>query len=361
MYNTMSSNPKLMNCTVCGNRGANGAIASIALTTPELVNCLVVGNTASSRGAGMFNYNGSLATLDNCTFSGNSAFTGGGISNVDGSTRQTIALLNNCILWGNSADSGTDEAAQISSGVITPSLDYSCVQGWTGSLGGEGNIGLDPLFTASPVSSWTGDATYDPATVQTTFTDENATWGVNELSGKFLNPDVTQALQSAIVGNTATTVTVWGDFAWLGTVTAQYRVTDYRLPSGSPCVDAGDNEAVPSDTHDLDGDGITDEPIPADLAGSPRFVDDVATTDTGKGTPPIVDMGALEYPSADFDGNGNVDLDDFTTLGRCLAGSDEPVPPAGCHQTDFANGDLDGDNDVDLADFAVFQEAFTGP
>ena len=32
-----------------------------------------------------------------------------------------------------------------------------------------------------------------------------------------------------------------------------------------------------------------------DLDGNPRFVDDPATTDTGYGDPPIVDMGAYEY------------------------------------------------------------------
>jgi len=46
-------------------------------------------------------------------------------------------------------------------------------------------------------------------------------------------------------------------------------------------VDAGDNTAVPA--------GIT-----TDLAGQPRFVDDPKVPDTGRGTPPIVDMGAYE-------------------------------------------------------------------
>ena len=56
---------------------------------------------------------------------------------------------------------------------------------------------------------------------------------------------------------------------------------DLRLEFGSPCIDAGDNGAVP--------DGIT-----TDLDGLPRFVDDPDVPDTGNGTPPIVDMGAYE-------------------------------------------------------------------
>ena len=60
---------------------------------------------------------------------------------------------------------------------------------------------------------------------------------------------------------------------------------DYRLAAGSPCIDAGDNTAVPA--------GIT-----TDLDGNPRFVDDPSTIDSGNGDPPIVDMGAFEFQGA---------------------------------------------------------------
>jgi hypothetical protein len=62
---------------------------------------------------------------------------------------------------------------------------------------------------------------------------------------------------------------------------AQPGADDLRLGFGSPCIDAGDNDAVP--------DGIT-----TDLDGNPRFQDDPDVKDTGNGTPPIVDMGAYE-------------------------------------------------------------------
>jgi hypothetical protein len=58
--------------------------------------------------------------------------------------------------------------------------------------------------------------------------------------------------------------------------------SDFHLQSGSPCIDAGSNSAVPT--------GVT-----TDLAGNPRFIDDPCTADTGAGTPPIVDMGVFEY------------------------------------------------------------------
>jgi hypothetical protein len=64
---------------------------------------------------------------------------------------------------------------------------------------------------------------------------------------------------------------------------------DYRLLPGSPCIDAGDNNSVPQDIADLDGDGNTTEPIPFDLDGNPRIVDG---NNDGKS---VVDMGAYEY------------------------------------------------------------------
>jgi hypothetical protein len=72
---------------------------------------------------------------------------------------------------------------------------------------------------------------------------------------------------------------------------------DLHLTAGSPCIDAADNDAVPPDACDLDGDGDTNEPIPWDADSHPRFLDVWTVPDTGNGTPPIVDMGAYEHPN----------------------------------------------------------------
>ncbi len=63
---------------------------------------------------------------------------------------------------------------------------------------------------------------------------------------------------------------------------------DLRISAGSPCIDAGDNISNPLEA--------------TDFKGGPRQFDDPATSDTGLGTPPIVDMGAHEW--ADCNGNG---------------------------------------------------------
>ncbi len=119
---------------------------------------------------------------------------------------------------------------------------------------------------------------------------------------------------------------------------------DFRLSSGSPAIDAGDNEAVPADTGDLDEDGDFEEPIPFDLYGNPRFADDPGTDDTGNGTPPIVDMGACEFHVclADLDGDNDTDQAD---LGILLA-------DWGCTGGDCV-GDLNGDGNTDQVDLGI--------
>ena len=59
---------------------------------------------------------------------------------------------------------------------------------------------------------------------------------------------------------------------------------NFRLTGFSPCIDAGDNEAVPLG-------------VATDLDGNARFFDDPGTIDTGMGVAPIVDMGPYELGS----------------------------------------------------------------
>ncbi|MCH7885978.1 MAG: hypothetical protein IIC01_12125 [Planctomycetes bacterium] len=79
----------------------------------------------------------------NCTFSKNRASqTGGGIHDELGRIRVV-----NSILWGNSVRGAFGESEQIHfARPETFDVNHSCVQGWTGALGGQGNTGNDPLF-----------------------------------------------------------------------------------------------------------------------------------------------------------------------------------------------------------------------
>ncbi|MHC4528467.1 MAG: choice-of-anchor Q domain-containing protein, partial [Planctomycetota bacterium] len=150
MYNDAAS-PTMINCIFAGNsRGeevggcvyCGGGAMYNDDSSPTLINCTFSGNLSfNTQGGAMRNF-GSSPTLINCTFSANSSNRyGGGIYSDAGSP-----TLINCILWGNMDRDGIDESAQIHTDTGTAIVDYSCIQGLTGALGGTGNIADDPLF-----------------------------------------------------------------------------------------------------------------------------------------------------------------------------------------------------------------------
>ena len=143
----------LHHCHLRGNTTSweGGAIYDWSVQV-ELSNCLFAGNVAQSDGGAIFS---DLSEVDavNCTFSGNeSAWRGGAFYNYVG-----VGLeIGNCILWANSDQTGSGETAQVfnnPSNLVT--IDHSCVQGWTGSFGGTGNIGDDPQFVDPLVGDFT--------------------------------------------------------------------------------------------------------------------------------------------------------------------------------------------------------------
>ena len=85
----------------------------------------------------------------NCTVIANHA------ANVAGGVYVSSHTLHisNTIIWGNTHDEGegetvSPEGAQllVRLSVAVATVDYCCVQDWSGDLGGTGNIGSDPLF-----------------------------------------------------------------------------------------------------------------------------------------------------------------------------------------------------------------------
>ncbi|MHC4426964.1 MAG: right-handed parallel beta-helix repeat-containing protein, partial [Planctomycetota bacterium] len=229
--NNDRSSPTITNCKFIGNAAFDwgGAIRNIYFCKPIITNCVLSGNSADDGGA-MFYWFGCNPTIINCTFAGNSAHNGNALASnhhVQGSLN--YINLTNCIL----ADGGNEV---FTGGNSTITVTYSNVQdGYPGT----GNIDADPCFV-SP--GYWADANDPNIVVEPN--DPNAVW---------------------IEG-------------------------DYQLKAVSPCVDAGDNNSVPADTADVDGDGNTTEPIPWDLDGNPRIVD---RNNDGNA---VVDMGAFEAP-----------------------------------------------------------------
>jgi hypothetical protein len=123
------------NCVFSNNFNGYGGGIYNRFGDITLINCLLVGNCATYEGGGIHSTSGNL-TLINCTLCDN---IGGG---MNGNPWYTYVTLTNCIFSNNG---GTSEYEQIGRGIFT--INYSCIQGWTGNLGGIGNIDVDPDFS----------------------------------------------------------------------------------------------------------------------------------------------------------------------------------------------------------------------
>ncbi|MFI4897468.1 MAG: GC-type dockerin domain-anchored protein, partial [Phycisphaerales bacterium JB059] len=210
-----------------------------------MVNCAVAGNGAYLDGGGAF-FDGDVS---NCTIVANrSGRSGGGLqANPSG-----VGIVGNCVLTMNQAGLSGDN---LSGSYLQ--IAFSIVEGGLGDVDGvagvdyidDQNLDIDPGFVAPPDDG--GDGFGDVVTT----------------------PDVDE-----------------GAHDFLG---------DLRLALGSPAIDAGNNFVLPLDDNDADGDGRTLEPIPFDLDGNDRIVDDPMTVDTGfvgdgEGVAGV-DIGAYEF------------------------------------------------------------------
>jgi len=391
MGNLHLSNPTVANCAFTGNTAeySGGGMVNYGLSCPTVTDCEFSENTSFHRGGGLTNlwmssptvgyctFIDNLATSDydegrgggladniwcqsvifNCTFTGNmtgSEGHGGGMSVHDFST----TIVTDCVFTENSAAGGAGlfsdtQAAPTVIGCtfVDNTAGYTGgggVQNWTAEL-----TVINCLFHNNTAGSWGGGGIQNDYVGTTTAV--NCTIALNEASGYgggVSNYEGTVFLSNCIVwansapsspqiGGPATVMysCVEGGYEGEGNIDAEPLFVgpdsdDFQISSGSPCIDAADNTAVPED-------------ITTDLDGNPRFVDDPDTEDTGNGQPPIVDMGAYEYQGepcpADFDDDGDVDTADLLYLLGAWGTGD---------------GDVDGDGDTDAADLLTLLAAW---
>ena len=151
IYNEDNCNPSITKCTFNSNNAQHGgAIYNYSNCNPIILNTIFSENSAQYGGA--IKNSEARATIINCTLTKNYADLGGGIWNAWNGTSELL----NCILWHNTDRDGTSEAAQIDgvpplplmSPIAQPvtTVNYCCIEGLTGTLGGTGNIADDPLF-----------------------------------------------------------------------------------------------------------------------------------------------------------------------------------------------------------------------
>ncbi|MCP4592465.1 MAG: hypothetical protein GY842_17160, partial [bacterium] len=287
MCNRPYSSPTLTNCTFTGNLTNHNGGGMISYSSPTLNNCTFSGNSADWNGGGMLNYSDSSPTLNNCTFTGNSAdWNGGGMYNYSSSS------MTNCTFTGNSADDdggGMCNYSSSSSTVLT-NCTFNENTAWDNG-GGMFNV---------------GDATL----TNCTFSGNSA---VERGGGMYSSGEVTlnncimwwnyptQIDGGSLITSSCAIQPDW-DYWSSSALYPMLTQTAHLTSSSAMCVDAGDNSHLPADTDDLDNDGNVTEPMPFDIDGDSRFMDDPDVPDTGQGTPPIVDIGADEFVDSDSDG-----------------------------------------------------------
>jgi hypothetical protein len=160
-------------CRLQGNSaGESGAaLFQMGNAKAQLWSSMISGNKAGCDGAAVYcdlfeSMGGQgYCTIVNCTIAANSAFKHGGGVNCIVTGRDWFSLVNS-ILWGNKDESGlgtetaqirfsergsgtgdtTSASQQTTEGTTPAAIQYCCVHGWTGHLGGQGNTGADPMF-----------------------------------------------------------------------------------------------------------------------------------------------------------------------------------------------------------------------
>ncbi|MBM4103936.1 MAG: hypothetical protein FJ263_07780 [Planctomycetes bacterium] len=222
-------------------------------------------------GGGIYNLN-SNPVIENCMFIGNSAIVGGaGIENVSSSP-----TITNCVFYGNTAQE-----------YFYSRIDYDDYLDCSIACGIGNNTNSFPVITNCTIAnnineiSVTNVSGSHPIIVNSILWDRG--WSINNME----NASCTVSYSNMRGGSNPTgtgNINLDPKFHHVPS-SDPMNTPDWdalSLQASSPCIDAGNNAAVPA-------------AITTDITGDPRFFDAPNTLDTGVGTPPIVDMGAYEY------------------------------------------------------------------
>lgn len=349
------NNLQIRGCTFVANAGDFGGAVQITYGAPLIEDCTFSNNaTIGAGGAIYMNFSERGTVVRRCLFESNFATFGGALSSGNGT-----ALFADCRFQSNaSASSG----GAVNTGGISPKTFLNCVfvQNSSSFLGGAmatsgAATSLINCLFAQNHATGQGGAIRNNGTglkiMNCTLVGNIAgTGGGGALyTSNATGPTIANSILWANAPNQirdflmATTVrysNIQGGWPGAGehNLNANPRFVnpaagDFALAGDSPCIDAGDNFAVPK--------GIL-----TDLNDQPRFHDVESTPDTGLGMPPIVDFGCFEAqratPACTSDcaqpSNGNVGMEDLSAV--ITAWGNSPGNPA----------DLNGDGRVNIDD-----------
>jgi len=340
-----SSYSTLTDCTLVNNSssGNDGGSYGGGSYNSTLTGCTLFGNSTDGSGGGSYR-----CTLNNCDLSANSATYGGGAY---------FGELSDCLLTGNIAysDGGGCCFPALSNCILTNNLAmgtgggayiaflYSCavVGNAADEGGGAGSSTLRNCLVSGNVANFGGGILYSTA-YQSTIARNTALLG----AGGSFNSDHANCI---ISGNDAPVMPEYatGSFDYCCTypmpVWGSCNITDnpafknpaqgdFRLVTGSPCINAGDNAFATT---------------PLDLDGNLRIVDG------------IVDLGAYEYDEVIYDSDDDwlMDLMEIDTYHTDPLDADSDADglldgeEINTHGTDPNDPDTDDDGSIDYAEY----------
>ena len=309
-----------------GTPGGGGAAIFIRDSSPTIRRCILTNNIseatanpfiADGLGGGIYVDGGSNAVIEHCTISDNHSGNRGGGMYI-GFEDSTLFICN-CLVAGNSTAGNFPGGGIHNTFGRTTITNTTIIDNYSASSGGGVKNEGSETFLNNCIL-WGNEA----AVGSQVFNDGFAILTI-EHSG----------VQAGLAGVEGGGQVVWGT----GMIDADPLFVDpdngdFRLSGGSPCIDAGDNFALPPN-------------VLTDLDGFARLADDPATTDTGNsdGSVGVVDMGAYEFGGDDCNNNGTPDTDDLAN-GTSLDCNDNNVP-------DDCEPDCNGNGQADLCDIAA--------
>ena len=307
----LAASPVLTNCVFSNNVAQStfargGAIYNTAGSAPYFSDCSFVTNRALSVGSVVSGIDGGAVFIEaaapaafvRCTFAANrsattepNAATGGAVSSLSGGvTFQQCAFWNNssgaggavwnggtnfsfvnCAFGGNLAASGGALLNFSSTGALA-----GCT--FAGNFASDGGGVLNDLNSQAQIRNcilWSNIATNATTTLRAQVRNQNGASNSAAFS-------CVQGLFVQQPGEPPPTLAIFPGCTSADPLFADASQQRFHLRLGSPCVDAGDNSALPGAS-------------PRDLDRGARFVNEPLTADAGTGSPPLADMGAYEY------------------------------------------------------------------
>jgi len=246
------SNPTVTNCRFENNAAAyGGGMDSYSNSNPIITNCAFIRNTAffdgGGSGGGFEIYRFSTLKITNCEFIENSADSGGGLTlDVAYSPPDVVATITNCLFVGNSSTGGGGIQFIGKQSEEDVQLINSTFNGNSAVRGG----GMIMVYNASPAIKntilWGNSATEKgPEICITDYLPGNPTFSYCDIAGS----GGSEAWNMAMGTDGGENIDADPQFVDASS-------GDLHLPSGSPCIDTGDNGAVPAGVAtDLDGNG----------------------------------------------------------------------------------------------------------